>query len=338
MADAETQTATTGFAPAPPDWYAPIWRALTADVQAERLPHAVLFDGRAGTGRHLLVRALAAFLLCDSPDGFACGHCRACHLLAAGSHSDLRSLLPTGKAHRIGIDQIRAAIEFTSGTATLGRRQVLIIEDADRMTLAAANAVLKRLEEPTADTYILLTCSRASALPATVRSRCQQRPLPTPDPGQAREWLREHGVGENLLDNALLAANGRPLLARDWAAQGLLDERIDQALALQAVFDSRSDPARLRESLAGLESSALLEGLIGALVQSLKNAGEALGQQRELFGLLDTMQRLQQSVQGGATINGELLLEHVLGEARRILGCSDGSATLGRDLDVLIPA
>jgi len=128
--------------------------------------------------------------LCHDPqDGMACGQCPSCKAFFQGSHGDLLLLqVPEGKT-AIGIDQVREATYFLQQTALYGAAKLLLVRDADQMTLAAANSLLKTLEEPPGNALVLLSSAEAWRLPPTVRSRCQLLRLPRIEKKAALEWL-----------------------------------------------------------------------------------------------------------------------------------------------------
>ncbi len=210
-------------------WLAPLWGTLSGALQTQRLGHALLLVGPPLLGKRRLAETLAARLLCGEPvDGAACGHCRSCRLLGAGSHPDLRTvgLLARDDGRlktEIGVEQIRELAEWLALTPQFGRAQVALIEPADALNASAANALLKTLEEPLPGRYLLLVCSRPSKLPATIRSRCQRLQVPLPDPEQARSALLADGIDAAQVEPALAAADGHPGLARQMLQDGSLE-------------------------------------------------------------------------------------------------------------------
>jgi len=167
---------------APPAWL----QACATRLLARRatFPHAVLVSGTGSTMLARLAESLAAGLLCDSPDvaGAACGACAACRLLAAGNHPDLLWLFPgqgDEAAGRKPSSQIRIeAVRELIGTLALsphhGARRVSVIEPAEAMNPATANALLKVLEEPPPGNVLILVSLRPMRLLPTIRSRCLQ--------------------------------------------------------------------------------------------------------------------------------------------------------------------
>ncbi len=137
-----------------------------------RLAHAYLFAGPDGIGKRLMAMALARAIVCEEQRG--CGNCLACRKIDHQNHPDLHILEPDGKA--IKIEQIRAFQRELNLKPLEAPRKICMIEQADTMTVGAANALLKTLEEPRGDTLLVLLSSQPNRLLETIRSRCQ--PLP----------------------------------------------------------------------------------------------------------------------------------------------------------------
>ena len=175
---------------APLPWQQETWSRLNQQLARGQLPHALLLTGVRDSGKSRLALALARLLLCEAPSGgLNCGQCHPCELSASGSHGDFRWLQPEDKARVIKIDQVRDLVAFTTKTAAFGSRKVAVLSPADSMNSNAANALLKSLEEPAADTYMLLVCHQLQGVPATIRSRCQILKLPTPAAEESLAWL-----------------------------------------------------------------------------------------------------------------------------------------------------
>lgn len=198
-------------------WLMDAWTSLGARLARSELPHALLIAGAVGLGKRALADALAAAALCESrmPEGFACGTCRACLLVAAGSHPDRArisfELRDDGKPRtEITIDQIRQLSQRLSLSSQFGGLQIILVDPADAMNASAANALLKTLEEPSSNTVIVLISDRPARLPATIRSRCQRIELHVPPLSQSREWLLGKGAAAAKIDEALAATLGNP--------------------------------------------------------------------------------------------------------------------------------
>jgi DNA polymerase-3 subunit delta' len=214
-----------------PPWGAAFLKAQLAN--RTRWPHALLLSGTRGIGKRATALHLAQALLCETPHagGGACGHCAGCRYVAAGQHPDLRVLEPfvlddegeVKPVDDIAVDRIRDVRSFLELTSHRGGSKVAVIVPAERMNVAAANALLKTLEEPSPATYLLLVSHQPGRLPATVVSRCQRIPIPVPDQGDALRWLQAQGVADAAA--VLAQAGGAPLAALDLAEPTLQSER-----------------------------------------------------------------------------------------------------------------
>src|SRR4051812_37763786 len=142
------------------------------------MTHAWIFTGPPGSGRSVAARAFAAALQCRT--GTGCGHCPGCHTTLAGTHADVRIVEPDGLS--IGVADMRALVLRAGSAPSGGRWQVVIIADADRLTEAAGNALLKAVEEPPPRTVFLLCTpsTHPDDLSVTIRSRCRVVPLRQP--------------------------------------------------------------------------------------------------------------------------------------------------------------
>src|SRR5690606_8384794 len=146
------------------------------------LPHAILLVGPQGIGLQALATAMGEYLICPLPfEGHACGQCKACRLLQAGSHPDLNAIVAEGTGKTIKIDQIRAMMEFTATTAQQGGRRVILITPAEAMNRNASNALLKGLEEPGENCIFILVSEAPAQLLPTIRSRCRRFDVPLPE-------------------------------------------------------------------------------------------------------------------------------------------------------------
>ncbi|MDA3869994.1 MAG: DNA polymerase III subunit delta' [Gammaproteobacteria bacterium] len=228
-------------------WQEEQWANLMQMKQAQRLPHALLLYGEAGSGKSEFARSLAASLLCRQPadNGEACGRCDACRLIAAQTHPDLSVLKPvppeksksTRPVLNIRIDLIRRLTTKLTSTSQFEGYRVAIIQNADRLLLQAANALLKTLEEPGSQTLIILVTSRPYRLPITVRSRCQALRFPQPGEEVALAWLQSQGA--KTPEIALKYAHGAPLIALNQQDE-TLEQRQLLTRALTAAYNGES--------------------------------------------------------------------------------------------------
>jgi DNA polymerase-3 subunit delta' len=198
--------------------------------------------------------AWAQALLCESPlaDGAACGQCPACHWFETGSHPDFRLLSlqeKTGKegetrmATAIEVEQAREAVDFVQlSTYRAGFRAVLV-DPADSLNLAAANALLKVLEEPPLNTVFVLVSDQPRRLLPTIRSRCTRLDVGLPESDLALRWLAGQQVRD--AETLLALSGGAPLDAQRWAEGGELDERLGVLQGL--ARPDQLDPVTLGE-------------------------------------------------------------------------------------------
>ncbi|MFC4821887.1 DNA polymerase III subunit delta' [Dokdonella ginsengisoli] len=235
-------------------WLADAWRMLAGALAAQRLHHGLLIAGPSGLGKRALADAFAAAALCTQrlPDGSACGACRGCTLRAAGSHPDLvRIALETrddGKLRsEITVDQIRALSQRLAMASQFGGLQLALIDPADRLNAAAANALLKTLEEPTPATVIVLVADEPARLPATIRSRCQRVEVRSPSREEALAWLRGQRVDASSAAAALDASLGNPGLALQWSRDATLDLRRECAEDLAVLAQGRRSASEVAE-------------------------------------------------------------------------------------------
>jgi DNA polymerase-3 subunit delta' len=249
-------------APAEAPWESlPPWlRAVAAAMVAERArwPHALLIAGPRGVGKRLLALHLARALLCEAPrpDGGACENCTGCNLVMRGTHPDLRLIEPIaydddGNANpvdAITVEPIRDLIDFALLSSHRGRAKVAAIMPAETLNGAAANALLKTLEEPPAGTYLLLVTHQPGRLPATIVSRCRRLPIAHPDAAVAAAWLAEFQVAHAEL--LLAQAGGAPLLALQFA-------HADVQRGRESLLAELARPERLSPVAVGARLDAL---------------------------------------------------------------------------------
>ena len=230
-------------------WHAADWARLQARHQRGALPHALLLCGPAGLGKRAFARRFVRGLLCErAQDGEACGQCRSCLLQDAGTHPDTVALgfgLRKDGTPRteIVVEQIRELSARLAMRSQFGGWQVAQIDPADAMNPAAANALLKTLEEPAAQTMLILLADAPWRLPQTIRSRCQRIEFALPLSELALDWLQGQGVAEP--QAALEAALGNPGLALAWAQQGALARRVEVRRDLAALAAGRGEVAQL---------------------------------------------------------------------------------------------
>jgi len=256
---------------------------------AGAMTHAWLFTGPPGSGREIAARAFAAALLC--PYG-GCGECASCRQVRAGTHADLLLVQPQGLSY--GVRETRDLVLRAAGAPSGGRWRVVLFEDADRCTEAAANALLKAIEEPAPRTVWLLCSPSAEDLVTTIRSRCRVIALRVPPAESVAAMLASRdGID---YERALAAAR---------AAQG----NIDQARRL--AVDPAAAARRAAVLRVPVQSVSLGPALAAAatLVKSAEDEAKAMteeldeperGKLRQAFGEGSTGRGVAKAMRGMA--------------------------------------
>jgi DNA polymerase-3 subunit delta' len=251
-------------------WQSDAWMRLQ-QMQA-RLPHAILFQGPPGIGKLALAEQFAQSLLCEAPSatGTACGGCPSCGWFAQYSHPDYRRIRPealeespsddetgedgdakkTGKSSKapsreIKIEQVRHLGDWINVSTHRQGKRVVLLYPAEALNTASANAILKTLEEPPAETVFLLVSHSAESLLPTILSRCHRFPLAIPSQEMALAWLKESGIAD--AEAWLAEQGGAPLLAYEMA-QAESRETLDAFLS-QLVQPGREAALKLAAQL-----------------------------------------------------------------------------------------
>jgi DNA polymerase-3 subunit delta' len=245
-------------------------RAVSGDMHA--MSHAWLITGPPGSGRSNAARAFAAALQCGRG---GCGICNTCRTALAGAHPDV-TLVRT-EMLSIGVDEVRDLVRRAAMRPTLGRHQVIVIEDADRVTERGADALLKSVEEPAARTVWILCAPTADDVVATIRSRCRHLNLQTPTVRSVAELLqRRDGVAESVAWYAARVAQGHigraKVLARDGEARRRRDAVLEIPFQLSGLGPCLRAAAELVEACAeeaAATTSALDAGELARLQEAL---------------------------------------------------------------------
>ena len=312
-------------------WQQPIWDRLQQQIAQQRIPHAMLLHGPAGTGKAVLATLLAQRLLCPtpSPSSYACGYCPSCKLLAAATHPDLITLQPEEGKAVLAVDQVRSMVEEFAFTPQIAQRKVVLLQPAESMNNNAANSLLKTLEEPPGEAVIILLSHTPARLLPTIRSRCQQFAFPAPTHAESIDWLQQQITTEDDPQQVLQLAPGAPLKALSLSEPALLQHHQQMGQELLDLLTGRADPVRVayRWNDKKLDPTMTLRWLQQWITQLLKR--EAQGDQltalmqclqtvdhQRLFHLYDTVTHaLSLST---TPVNKELLFDGILLEWVRL--------------------
>ncbi len=304
-------------------WLAPARARIATLLEQGRMPHGVLLAGSPGAGQAELGAWIAARLLCRARGEGPCGECADCRLFLAGSHPDYRWIAVLPDKKDISIKQMRALSQALSLRSYLGGAKVTVIAPAEAMSAKAFNALLKTLEEPAAETYLVLAASRIDRVPKTIISRCMRLRPPLPTEAEALEWLGRLSANEDWA--ALLRlAGGSPFLAAEHAEAGLGSLNAEMEEAIQAASAGRLNLVAFAEACARNSPEARLVWLESWLTRSLKDAVLASDpvnnnglpwlrppsletKIRAGYGLLDQLREARRQVDG--SLNTQLLFE-----------------------------
>lgn len=279
-------------------WQQAQWMQIHSYIVQQRLPQALLITGSKGLGKQQLAEQFAAALLCEQPhaDSHACGGCHSCLLLKAHTHPDFMQVQPEEGKTTIAIDQIRNLITKLTLKPQFDRYRVVILNPADKMNNAAANAFLKCLEEPNERTILVLISDRQSKLPATILSRCQKLAITMPDKTTVLTWLKAQAIQD---DAAVLLglAQGAPLLALSYAKEGYVAMRNDCFKQWIAVAKHHTHPVLVAEQWLKLPETALLFWLSSWIIDLIKCAYQSHAEHLYNRDLHTALQSLSQQIQ-----------------------------------------
>lgn len=231
-------------------WHVTPWQALLARRHNDTLPHALLLTGPRGLGKNRFADSLTQALLCGQPqvDGQACTVCRSCLLYQAGTHPDYLQVRPGEEGKAIVVDQIRTMNTHLALKSQYAGHKLVVISPAEQMNTAAANSLLKTLEEPAAHSLLILITGQPAQLLPTVRSRCQQIKFSAPPEHLAASWLKPYLKDNQNLSQLLALAGGAPLAALSMAASDALAKRAAVLGDLGKLLTKQADPVMLAAS------------------------------------------------------------------------------------------
>jgi DNA polymerase III subunit delta' len=262
------------------------------------MTHAWLFTGPAGSGRSVAARAFAAALQCT--DG-GCGDCHECHTALAGTHADVEVVTPSGLSYSVA--ETRRLVARSALAPSRGRWQVTVVEDADRFTEQALNALLKALEEPPARGVWLLCAPSAEDLLPTIRSRCRVVTLRIPPYDAVATYLESEGIDRTMAAFAARAAQGHigraRRLANDPEAQRRRREVLQLPTQVGRIGGCFTAAANLVDA-AKDEATAVTRELDGAETAALRNSigdvgGRGVSRPRGAAGVISDLEKRQRS-------------------------------------------
>ncbi|MFD7096655.1 DNA polymerase III subunit delta' [Streptomyces xanthophaeus] len=259
--------------------------AGTPPPAASKMTHAWLFTGPPGSGRSTAARAFAAALQCTSPDRAlggepGCGFCEGCHTTLIGTHSDVE--IVRTDLLSIGVKETRDLVRRAQLSPAVGRWQVIVLEDADRLTEGAGNVLLKAVEEPAPRTVWLLCAPSLEDVLPTIRSRCRHLTLRTPSVRAVAEVLvRRDGIEPAVAEAAARATQGHIGRARRLATDEDARSRRASVLKLPLRVDDVGGCLKAAQELvdaAAEDAKQVAEEVDGKETEELRAAlGAAAG-------------------------------------------------------------
>ncbi|MDO4430632.1 MAG: DNA polymerase III subunit delta' [Lonepinella koalarum] len=304
-------------------WLTPTYRQIRLAFEQQHGHHALLFKADSGLGVEQLIHSLAKFLLCDLAESSIQHHNH--HLFSSGNHPDYHLLAPI-EGKDIGIDQVREINEKVSQFAQQGGNKVIYLQGIERLTENAANALLKTLEEPTANTYFLLQADLSSTILPTIHSRCQTWLITVPQMQVSLEWLQsQYSEKTDDISTALRINHNKPLQALAMLEQGLMEKRREflrqfwifyirrSPLELLAHFD-KDNPLPQLDWLTDFLTDALKAKLgiqEGWICQDVIRGIQQFNEQQTAQGLLKAnqiMQKVRSDLTQINAVNQELIL------------------------------
>jgi len=272
---------------------AAVVRRLEACLESGRLPHALIFSGPEGVGKHTFALRLIQALNCSETGPRPCGTCSSCRKILRGTHPDTSVITVDPDASQIRIEQIRQLRETLTLSPFEGSVRGYIVDPADRLTPGAANALLKVLEEPPPDTFFFLITRNAGELLVTIRSRCQVyrfapvsleavRSLGVSDELLVRwsqgsiGWARDADPGalrqtrDQMLDFLEAGLSGEPDEVANWVGSRLAGSREEYAEAIRAGYFLLSDVLHLKTGLGERVVNVDVQERLGRLAESVE--------------------------------------------------------------------
>ena len=306
-------------------WNTTHWQDWQARLAQGRVPHSVLLAGPQGLGKGEFARHCAKGMLCHA-SAEQC-NCKSCLLFQAGNHPDFINVQPEEPGKAIKVDDIRTLSSKLVQTAQLQHYQVAIIEPAEAMNTAAANALLKTLEEPAGDVLIILVSHQPARLLPTIRSRCQQLTFNVPTADVALEWLKTHSTySAEQLQQALNICEGVPLQALELLANDGLAARVQIYDGLFSMLQGKLLPTTFAEQLKEQASATVLQTILLLVVDVLRlregvaitntDYADAMARikydSQRLWRYIDYLQETLRTVQHHTGLNQQLVLEGAL--------------------------
>ena len=254
-------------------WHKKTWQQFTQARSQDHLPHAILLSGEKGIAKLSLARRMAKALICinnESGEGDACNECQSCKTYESEANPDFTQISLLEDKQQINVDQIRALSEFLTYSRSYNTNRVVIINPVERMNVNAANSLLKSLEEPSANTVIILVTAKISQLLPTIKSRCQLFNVSSPSKDQALDWLKQQD--QTLDAEAILEITGNKPLKALTISQEDIESRNQFFQELSTVINQQITVSEMAKKWEKYDLETLLNWQILLIQKAIKHS------------------------------------------------------------------
>jgi DNA polymerase III subunit delta' len=295
-------------------WQTTQWQLFSQ--QQQRLPHAIVMTGVDGLGKRALADQMVATLLCENDDASEpCGQCHSCQLFMAGSHPDHTVIEPEEPGKQIKIEQIRRLKDKQQLTPTVAKWKTVIVYPADKMNINSNNSLLKLLEEPQANTLIILITAKPEYLPITILSRCQKVALSVPNPDETVNWVQQQGSFDSaIIEQLLPLAKGAPLAVIEMLQADILQQIQQIEADFKSLLHGQVNPVIMAKDWQQYDLNMVfnhLQNLVKKNIIILQKQANTQGTKRS-WHIYDCIIAVIKLISSSNNINKTLLIEQFM--------------------------
>jgi len=296
-------------------WHETSWQRFSEQKKRQRLPHAIIISGPKGLAKNALAHRMAMLALCEDShkQDEPCGKCHSCQLMQTGNHPDHTVVEPEEAGKSIKIEQIRELKNKQSLTPHVGQWKTVIISPANAMNNNANNSLLKLLEEPQANSLIMLISDQASLLPITILSRCQRMNIQAPPRPEAINWVSEQATQSvDQAEWALQLAKGAPIQALALIEQGTLEELKQVQNDFSNILSGQVNPIALAQQWQNHDLQLVFNYLQRQLQHRIRTSTEKVRPNAHYWQIYDCILKVIKLLSSSSNINKILLIEQFI--------------------------